>query len=113
MKRHSGQLAFRLKGLTNDQLRQVWMDSAVPLCEGLGLNVPAHKDTTTGTYELDFPFPCPYDPEAKRWLFEDGQITWDEVFERWKKRGPMNERYVESLRGSRGQVGKSLHGATA
>jgi ring-1,2-phenylacetyl-CoA epoxidase subunit PaaA len=113
LKRHSGQLAFRLKGLTNDQLRQVWMDSAVPLCEGLGLKVPAHKDAATGMYLLDYAFPCQYDPEAKRWLFEDGQITWEEVFERWKKRGPMNERYVESLRGSRGQVGRWLQGATA
>lgn len=29
MKRHSGQLEFRLKGMTNDQLRQTWMASTV------------------------------------------------------------------------------------
>jgi ring-1,2-phenylacetyl-CoA epoxidase subunit PaaA len=113
LKRHSGQLEYRLKGLTNDQLRQVWMESTVPLCEALGLDVPAHKDAETGTYVLDYPFPCPYDPAAKRWLFEEGQITWDAVFERWKARGPMNERYVESLRSSRAQVGAWLEGAAA
>ena len=113
LKRHSGQLEYRLKGLTNDQLRQVWMESTVPLCESLGLDVPAHRDDASGTYVLDFPFPCPYDPTEKRWLFEEGQITWDAVFERWKARGPMNERYVESLRSSRAQVGAWLGGAAA
>jgi ring-1,2-phenylacetyl-CoA epoxidase subunit PaaA len=113
LKRHSGQLEYRLKGLTNDQLRQLWMTSTVPLCEALGLKVPAHHDAASGQYVLDFPFPCPYDPTAKRWLFEDGQISWDQVFERWKARGPMNERYVESLRTSRAQVAHWLEGAAA
>ena len=89
------------------------MESTVPLCETLGLEVPAHFDKATESYVLDFPFPCPYDPDAKRWLFEDGQITWDAVFERWKARGPMNEQYVESLRGSRAQVAAWLEGAAA
>jgi ring-1,2-phenylacetyl-CoA epoxidase subunit PaaA len=113
LKRHSGQLEYRLKGLTNDQLRQVWMESTVPLCETLGLKVPAHFDKASESYVLDFPFPCPYDPQQKRWLFEDGQITWDAVFERWKARGPMNEQYVESLRTSRAQVAAWLDGAAA
>lgn len=104
MKRHSGQLDFRLKGMTNDQLRQTWMASTVPLCESLGLRVPAHWDEASGSYHLDFPFPCRYDEKAKRWLFEEGEISWDEVFERWKSRGPMNEIYVESIRRSRRQV---------
>jgi len=97
MKRHSGQLDYRLKGLTNDQLRQVWMSSTVPLCEQLGLDAPAHRDTEKEEYVLDYPFPCRYDAAAKRWLFDEGEISWDEVFERWKARGPMNEAYVESV----------------
>ncbi|MBW3535134.1 MAG: phenylacetate-CoA oxygenase subunit PaaI, partial [Gemmatimonadetes bacterium] len=113
MKRHSGQLDYRLKGLTNDQLRQVWMASTVPLCESLGLDVPAHYDEEKEAYELDFPFPCAYDAEAKRWAFDEGQISWDEVFERWKGRGPMNQRYVESVRRSRGQVEAWLNGTAA
>jgi ring-1,2-phenylacetyl-CoA epoxidase subunit PaaA len=104
MKRHSGQLDYRLKGMTNDELRQAWMAATVPLCESLGLDVPAHYDAEQEAYVLDFPFPCRYDPEAKRWLFEEGEIEWTEVFERWKGRGPMNEIYVESIRRSRGQV---------
>ena len=113
MKRHSGQLDYRLKGLTNDQLRQVWMQSTVPLCESLGLKVPAHWDEEKKEFVLDYPFPCEYDAEAKHWDFEGGEISWDQVFERWKARGPMNEWYVESIRKSRGQVEKWLNGKAA
>lgn len=113
MKRHSGQLEYRLKGFTNDQLRQVWMSSTVPLCEGLGLRVPAHRDEARGEYVLDFPFPCEYDAVAKRWDFAGGEISWDRVFERWKARGPMNEAYVESIQRSRSEVGRWLNGRSA
>jgi ring-1,2-phenylacetyl-CoA epoxidase subunit PaaA len=110
-KRHSDQLEYRLKGLTNDQLRQVWLSATVPLCESIGIDVPAHYDAERDEYVLDYPFPCQYDPEEKRWLFEDGEITWDEVFKRWKGRGPMNERYVESVRRSHGDLRRLLETA--
>ncbi|MDX1646897.1 MAG: Phenylacetic acid catabolic protein [Longimicrobiales bacterium] len=113
LKRHSGQLDYKLKGLTNDQLRQVWMASTVPLCEELDLEAPAHWDQEKEEYVLDYPFPCQYDEEEKRWLFEEGEITWDEVFERWKGRGPMNEIYVESVQRSRGAVSSWLNGRAA
>jgi ring-1,2-phenylacetyl-CoA epoxidase subunit PaaA len=108
MKRHSGQLEYRLKGMTNDQLRQTWMSATVPLCESLGLRVPAHYDEAAGEYVLDYAFPCEYDPSAKRWLFDAGQITWEQVFDRWKQRGPMNERYVESVRRSHGSLDRLM-----
>ena len=113
MKRHSGQLDYRLKGLTNDQLRQVWMASTVPLCESLGLSAPAHYDASADQYVLDYPFPCAYDAEAKHWDFDAGEISWEKVFERWKARGPMNEIYVESVRRSRMQVERWLNGKAA
>jgi ring-1,2-phenylacetyl-CoA epoxidase subunit PaaA len=98
LKHHGGQLAYRLKGKTNDELRQVWMSATVPLCEGIGIKVPAHHDAATGKYVIDYPFPCQYDPAAKRWLF-DQPLTWDQVFDRWKARGPMNQRYIEMCQG--------------
>jgi ring-1,2-phenylacetyl-CoA epoxidase subunit PaaA len=82
------------------------MSATVPLCESLGLDAPAHYDEEREEYVLDYPFPCRYDAEAKRWLFDEGEITWDEVFERWKARGPMNEFYVESVRRSHGDVNR-------
>lgn len=100
LKRHSDQLDYKLKGLTNDELRQTWMSATVPLCESIGIDVPAHYDEEKESYELDYPFPCHYDPEAKRWDFASGEISWDQVWDRWKRRGPMNERYVESVRKS-------------
>jgi ring-1,2-phenylacetyl-CoA epoxidase subunit PaaA len=109
MKRHSGQLDYRLKGMTNDELRQTWMASTVPLCESIGIRVPAHFDEANQRYELDYPFPCRYDAAAKHWLFDEGEISWDEVFERWKGRGPMNEEFVESIRRSRSQVATWLN----
>ncbi len=101
LKRHSGQLVYRLKGKTNDQLRQTWMAATVPLCEGIGIDVPAHWDESAQTYAIDYPFPCQYDPEAKRWLFDE-PLSWDQVFDRWKARGPMNQRYVEMIQGAFG-----------
>ena len=113
LKRHSGQLDYKLKGLTNDQLRQVWMASTVPLCEELGLDAPAHFDEEKGEYVLDYPFPCQYNEEEKRWAFDEGEISWDAVFERWKGRGPMNEIYVESVQRSRMSVANWLNGKAA
>jgi ring-1,2-phenylacetyl-CoA epoxidase subunit PaaA len=101
LKRHSGQLDYKLKGKTNDQLRQTWMDATVPLCEEIGIDVPAHKDEAGGEYLIDYPFPCQYDPDEKRWRFDE-PITWEQVGERWKARGPMNERYVEMIQGANG-----------
>ena len=111
LKRHSDQLEYRLKGMTNDELRQEWLSHVVPLCEANGFQVPAHLDDQQGAYVLDYPFPCRYDAAAKRWLFDEGAITWDDVFIRWKARGPMNEQYVESMRRSHLSVSKLLGAA--
>ena len=42
-KRHSAQLDFKLKGMTNDQLRQTWLKAVVPLCDELGLDGSQRK----------------------------------------------------------------------
>jgi len=113
MKRHSGQLDYKLKGLSNDQLRQVWMGATVPLCQALELDCPAHYDEEKQQFVLEYPFPCEYDAEDKVWDFEGGEIEWDQVWRRWKARGPMNQVYVESIRRTRGQVAGWLNGKTA
>ena len=102
LKTHTEQLDYGFKGSSNDTLRQIWMSTAVPLCETLGLNVPAHYDAQQEKYVLDFPFPSHFNAETKRWLFEEGPISWDDVIQRWKARGPKNKAFVgEVQRGYR------------
>ncbi|MBI5029606.1 MAG: phenylacetate-CoA oxygenase subunit PaaI [Chloroflexi bacterium] len=96
-KKHTGQLDYGLKGSSNDTLRQVWMKTAVPLCEELKLNVPARWDEGTQKYVITCPFPASFDSKNKRWELENGAISWDDVMKRWKARGPMNDYYVERI----------------
>ncbi|HZT97641.1 MAG TPA: Phenylacetic acid catabolic protein [Chloroflexota bacterium] len=96
-KQHTEQLGFGFKGKSNDELRQIWMSTAVPLCRQLEYSVPAHYDEAQGRYVLDVEFPLQFDSENKRWLIEEGPITWEQVLTRWKARGPMNEQYVETI----------------
>jgi len=108
-KQHNEQIEYGYKGSTNDKLRQTWMSHTVPLCESLGLDVPAYYDAEEDKYVIDFPFPAQFDAEEKLWMFEDGAISWDDVLKRWKGRGPKNEEYVEHLQ--RGY--KELYASTA
>jgi ring-1,2-phenylacetyl-CoA epoxidase subunit PaaA len=104
-KRHGIQLEYGFKGMTNDELRQAWMAAVVPFMEEVGIDVPAHHDPQGERYVIDCPFPARFDSAAKRWLLDEGPITWDEVVERWKGRGPMNVDYVTRLqRGYRSRL---------
>lgn len=91
LKQHSTQLDFRLKGKTNDQLRQWWLSLVVPFMEEIGIRVPAHSEGDQ--YVLDYPFPCTFDPDAKRWAFGE-PCSWDHVMQRWRGRGPRNAEMV-------------------
>ena len=57
--------------------------------------MPAHKEVRDGkdVWELDYPFPCEFDAEEKRWDF-DRPISWDAVLVRWRARGPRNAEMV-------------------
>ncbi len=94
LKKHGEQLEYGFKGHSNDELRQIWMSTAVPLCNELHIKVPAHYDETEKKYVLDCAFPAHFDVKAKRW---DGPCTWDDVMKRWKARGPKNEEFVSML----------------
>src|SRR5437764_13292585 len=45
VKSRMDQLHYRIRGHTNDQLRQQWLAGVVPFCEEVGPTVPAHFDT--------------------------------------------------------------------
>jgi len=103
LKTHGRQIAYKLKGSTNDQLRQQWLQTAVPLCEGLGFRVPAHLDQAIGVYVLEYPLPVEFDEAERRWLM-DRPITWEQVLLRWKRRGPGNAMFVDMLQRGRRQM---------
>jgi ring-1,2-phenylacetyl-CoA epoxidase subunit PaaA len=106
LKKHSEQLDYGFKGHSNDELRQIWMSTAVPFCNELQLKVPAHFDEAQQKYVIDCPFPAHFDADARHWLLEDGACSWDDVMKRWKARGPKNEEYVAMLqRGKRELLG--------
>ncbi|QIZ67996.1 Phenylacetic acid catabolic protein [Geobacillus subterraneus] len=96
LKSRSAQLEYRLKGRSNDELRQKWLSTAVPFCESIGVKVPAHYDEERQKYVLDVPFPCKFDPVNKKWLF-DQPDTWDNVIKRFKQRGPKNKEFVARI----------------
>ena len=93
-KKHSEQLDYGFKGHSNDELRQIWLSTAVPLCNELQIDVPAHYDDEQKKYIIDCAFPAHFDAKAKRW---DGPCTWDDVMKRWKARGPKNEEFVAMI----------------
>lgn len=97
LKKHGEQLDYGFKGHSNDELRQIWMSTAVPLCNELHIKVPAHYDETEKKYVLDCAFPAHFDARAKHWLLEDGPCTWDDVMKRWKARGPKNDEFVNMI----------------
>jgi ring-1,2-phenylacetyl-CoA epoxidase subunit PaaA len=94
IKTHSTQLDYRLKGKTNDQLRQWWLSLVVPYCEEIGVRVPAHR--VGDVYELEYPFPCTFDADARRWDFRD-PCSWDDVLKRWRARGPRNAEMIATF----------------
>ncbi|WP_163528652.1 Phenylacetic acid catabolic protein [Halobacillus ihumii] len=95
-KSRSAQIDYRIKGSKNDELRQKWMSTAVPFCESIGVDVPAHYDEEQEKYVVDVPFPCKFDLENRKWLHDEPD-TWSGMIERFKKRGPQNEEFVQRI----------------
>ena len=104
LKKHKDQNTYGLKGSTNDELRQIWMDATVPFAEEHGFDVPAHWDEEAQEYVIDCAFPMAFDAERKQWDHDRGQIGWDEVMQRWKARGPSNVEFVTSLQKGAAQL---------
>ena len=95
-KRNTDQLDYRIKGKTNDELRQEWMSHVVPLADQLDLHVPAHYDDEADEYVLEYDAPVAFDAANKDWRFEE-PIGWDGVIDRWRDRGPANEKHVNLI----------------
>jgi ring-1,2-phenylacetyl-CoA epoxidase subunit PaaA len=101
-KTRTTQLDYRIKGKSNDELRQSYMESAVPVLQEIGLDVPAHYDEDAEEWVVEYDMPMYFDEDNKEWR-EDSSFTWDDVIDRWRARGPANEKYVNLLQS--GKVG--------
>ncbi|ELZ39109.1 phenylacetic acid catabolic family protein [Halorubrum saccharovorum DSM 1137] len=95
-KKHDDQLEYRIKGKSNDELRQDWLSRAMPLMDELDLDVPAHYDEEREKYVLEYDMPVAFDPDNKEWRFDE-PISWSDVIDRWRSRGPANEKYVNMI----------------
>ncbi len=85
VKSRMDQLHYKIRGSSNDQLRQIWLSRVVPFCEQLGLKVPAHFDGEKGIYVLDFEMPILFNEETGKWDFR--KVTWAEKLAQWKRGG--------------------------
>jgi len=95
-KKHDDQLEYRIKGLSNDELRQDWMDRTLPFLDEMGIDCPAHYDEEADEYVIDYEFPVAFDEANKEWRFDE-PISWNDVIDRWRARGPANEKYVNLI----------------
>jgi ring-1,2-phenylacetyl-CoA epoxidase subunit PaaA len=82
LKKRTGQITYRIRGNSNDAMRQIWLKSVVAIANKLGIPCPAHLDESSGSYVIDQPFPMLCDPEKRTWSGE--QAEWADVFKQWK-----------------------------
>jgi len=87
MKSRTDQIAYRIRGQSNDELRQRWLAEVVPFCEELGIKIPAKYDAELGRYVLTYEMPILLNEETGKWDYTP--VSWEEKFEQWKKGGPM------------------------
>jgi ring-1,2-phenylacetyl-CoA epoxidase subunit PaaA len=83
-KTRTDQLTYRIRGASNDEMRQQWLAQVVPFSEEIGINVPAHLDKETGKFVLDYEPPIYLDEETRQWDY-GRRITWEEQLKIWKR----------------------------
>jgi ring-1,2-phenylacetyl-CoA epoxidase subunit PaaA len=86
VKSRTDQLHYKIRGNSNDQLRQKFLDSIAPFCEEVGLKLPVHFDAEKNHYVLDYQLPILFDEEKGEWNYRT--VTWKEKIAQWKRGGP-------------------------
>lgn len=87
LKTRTDQLTYRIRGQSNDALRQRWLSKVVPFCERVGIRIPAHHDPEQGQYVLNYQLPILLDEATGQWDYTP--VTWEQQFAQWKKGGPL------------------------
>jgi ring-1,2-phenylacetyl-CoA epoxidase subunit PaaA len=86
---------YRIKDRTSDEYRQQWLQEVVPFLDDIGVDVPAHE-TEDGEVVLEFEWPCAFDWDERTFRYDD-PVEWTDVFERWKRGGPIRDQIREEL----------------
>ncbi|MBS4730334.1 phenylacetate-CoA oxygenase subunit PaaI [Mycobacterium sp. SM1] len=103
-KKRSGQLTFRIRGRSNDEMRQVWLRELLEWANSAGIDIPAHYDSASGNVVADVSFPATCDPERRVW--NEGSATWEETLAQWKQGAPGYRKCIERLQSE--EWGESL-----
>jgi len=83
-KKRTDQIAYKIRGASNDQMRQKWLSQVVPFSESVGIRVPAHLDSESGKFVLDYEPPIYLDEQTRTWDY-GRRISWEEQLRIWKK----------------------------
>ena len=84
LKTRTDQQKYRIRGGTNDEMRQIWLSRVVPYSESVGIKIPAHYDTELGKFVLDYEAPIRLNEETRTWDYND-TMSWEEQLKIWKK----------------------------
>ncbi len=87
-KTRTGQLKFRIRGWSNDTMRDMWLQSACKFLAAIGIDMPARYDEEAKRWELTCAYPMLCDPETRTWIPQEAD--WDDVVAQLKAGGPMN-----------------------
>lgn len=85
-KSRKGQLEFRVRGWSNDEMRLKWLQSVSAFTSRLGIKIPVTLSASTGKWESEIPFPMLFDVEKRTWTNKPAE--WSDVFAQWKRGGP-------------------------
>jgi len=96
----TGQLAYKIRGRSNDEMRQRWLSQVGEACGKLGIRIPARFNDEEGTWNLEFEMPVLFDSERLTWDL-DRTVTWDEKMVQWKTGGPLKVKQFEMLQEER------------
>ena len=88
LKTRKGQLDYRIRGWSNDTMRQMWLKSAGEFAQAIGFTTPSHYDEATDQWVIDCPYPMMCDPATRTWTWK--QASWDDTIAQLKAGGPMN-----------------------
>jgi len=97
MKTRTDQLSYKIRGASNDEMRQRWLAEVVPYCEEVGIDIPAHFDKEKNEYVLDYEPPILLNEETGKWDYTT--VTWEEKFAQWRKGGSNKIPALKRLQG--------------